>query len=58
MAYTQVYWRPSQAPTGAMVVLALISLAGLLMVETMRRQDTKADFGKMVAAAEQMEVLV
>jgi poly-gamma-glutamate system protein len=55
MAYTQVYWRPSQAPTGAMIVLALISIAGLLMVETMRRQDTKADFGKMVAAAEQTQ---
>lgn len=36
-------------------MLAMISLAGLLMVETMRRQDTKADFGKMVAAAQQAE---
>lgn len=55
MAYTKVYWRPSQIPTGALVVLALISLAGLLMVETMRRQDTQADYGKMVAAAQQMQ---
>ncbi len=55
MAYTHVYWRPNQAPTGAMIVLALISLAGFLMVETMRRQDTKADFGKMAAAAEQTQ---
>ncbi len=55
MAYTKVYWRPSQVSAGALVVLALISLAGLVMVETMRRQDTKADYGRMVAAAEQTE---
>ncbi len=55
MAYTKVYWRPSQVSSGAIVVLAIISFAGLLMVETMRRQDTKADFGKMAAAAQQAE---
>jgi poly-gamma-glutamate system protein len=55
MAYTKVYWRPSEVSSGALVVLAMISLAGLLMVETMRRQDTKADFGKMAAAAQQTE---
>ncbi|MEE4184330.1 MAG: poly-gamma-glutamate system protein [Gammaproteobacteria bacterium] len=55
MAYTKVYWRPSQVPTGALIVLALIATAGLLMVETMRRQDTQADYGKMVAAARQMQ---
>ena len=55
MAYTKVYWRPSEVSSGALVVLAMISLAGLLMVETMRRQDTKADFGKMAAAAQQAE---
>ena len=51
MGYTKVYWRPSQVPTGALVVLALISIAGLLMVETMRRQDTIADYGMMAGAA-------
>lgn len=55
MAYTKVYWRPSQVSSAALVVLALISLAALLMVETMRRQDTKADYGKMVAAAQQTQ---
>lgn len=55
MAYTKVYWRPSQVPTGALIVLALIATAGLLMVENMRRQDTQADYGKMVAAARQMQ---
>jgi len=55
MAYTKVYWRPSQISTSALVVLALISLAALITVETMRRQDTKADYGKMVAAAQQTQ---
>ena len=55
MAYTKVYWRPSQLPTGALVVLAILSLAGLLMVETMRRQDTIADYGMMVTAARTMQ---
>ena len=53
MAYTHVYWRPSQVPTGALVVLALISLAGLVMVENMRRKDTTIDYGMMAAAAQQ-----
>jgi poly-gamma-glutamate system protein len=55
MAYTKVYWRPSQIPTGALVVLAIISLAGMIMVETMRRQDTIADYGMMVDTARQAE---
>lgn len=55
MAYTKVYWRPSQIPTGALVVLAIISLAGMMMVETMRRQDTIADYGMMVDTARQAE---
>lgn len=55
MAYQRVYWRPSHTSTGALVVLAAISLAGLIMVETMRRQDTQADYGKMAAAAQQTE---
>jgi poly-gamma-glutamate system protein len=55
MAYTRVYWRPSQVPTGALVVLAIISLAGLLMVETMRRQDTTVGYGDLVAAAQQAQ---
>lgn len=55
MAYTKVYWRPSQIPTGALVVLAIIAVAGLMMVETMRRQDTIADYGMMVDTARQME---
>ncbi len=55
MAYTKVYWRPSQISSGALIVLAMISLAGMVMVETMRRQDTKADYGKMAAAAQQTE---
>ena len=50
MPYTKVYWRPSQVPPGALVVLAIIALAALLMVETMRRQDTIADYGMMVGA--------
>jgi poly-gamma-glutamate system protein len=56
MAYTRVYWRPSQVPTGALIVLALISLGGLMMVENMRRQDTTADYGMMVAAAQQAQL--
>jgi poly-gamma-glutamate system protein len=55
MAYTQVYWRPSQVPTGALVVMAIISLSGLLMVETMQRKDTIADYGMMAAAARQAQ---
>jgi poly-gamma-glutamate system protein len=55
MAYTKVYWRPSQVPTGALVVLALISLAGLMMVETMLRKDTTADYGMMAGAARQAQ---
>jgi len=55
VAYTKVYWRPSQVPSGALVVLAIIALAGLLMVETMRRQDTIADYGMMVGAARHAE---
>ena len=55
MAYTKVYWRPSQVPTGALIVMALISMSGLLMVETMLRQDTTADYGMMAAAARQMQ---
>jgi len=51
MAYTKVYWRPSQVPTGALVVLAIISLSGLMMVETMLRKDTIADYGKLAGAA-------
>ena len=55
MAYTKVYWRPSQVPTGALVVLAIISLSGLLMVETMLRKDTTADYGMMAGAARQAQ---
>ena len=55
MAYTKVYWRPSEVPTGALVVLAIISLAGLFMVETMRSEDTIADYGTMLAAARQAQ---
>jgi poly-gamma-glutamate system protein len=55
MAYTKVYWRPSQVPTGALVVMAIISLSGLLMVETMQRKDTIADYGMMAAAARQAQ---
>lgn len=55
MAYTKVYWRPSQTSTTALIVIALVALAGLILVETMRREDTKADYGKMVAAAEQTQ---
>ena len=55
MAYTRVYWRPSNISSGAISVLAVISLAGLLMVESMLREDTKADFGNMAAAAEQTD---
>ncbi len=55
MAYTKVYWRPTEVPTGALIVLALISLSGLFMVETMRREDTIADYGKMLAAARQSQ---
>ena len=55
MAYTRVYWRPSQVPTGALVVLALVALGGLLMVENMRRQDTTVDYGLLVSAAQQAQ---
>jgi poly-gamma-glutamate system protein len=55
MAFTRVYWRPSQVPTGALVVLALIALGGLVMVETMRRQDTTVDYGMMVSAAQRAQ---
>jgi len=55
MAYTRVYWRPSQVPTSALVVLALVALGGLLMVENMRRQDTTVDYGKLVSAAQQAQ---
>jgi poly-gamma-glutamate system protein len=55
MAYTKVYWRPTEVPTGALVVLAIISLSGLFMVETMRKEDTIADYGKMLAAARQAQ---
>ena len=55
MSYTRVYWRPSQIPTGALVVLAIISLGGMLMVETMLQQETIGDYGLMVAAARQAE---
>jgi len=55
MAYTRVYWRPSQIPTGALVVLAMISLGGMLMVETMLQQETISDYGLMVSAARQTE---
>lgn len=55
MAYTKVYWRPSQVPTGALVVMAIISLSGLLMVENMLRKDTIADYGMMAAAARQAQ---
>jgi len=55
MAYTKVYWRPSNISSGAIAVLAMISLGGMLMVEGMPRQDTTADFGNMAAAAEQTE---
>jgi len=55
VSYTRVYWRPSQIPTGALVVLAIISLGGMLMVETMLQQETIGDYGLMVAAARQTE---
>jgi poly-gamma-glutamate system protein len=55
MSYTKVYWRPSQIPTGALIVLAIIALSGMLMVETMRRQDTIADYGMMVSAAREAQ---
>ena len=55
MAFNRVYWRPSQVPTGALVVLALIALGGLVMVEKMRRLDTTVDYGMMVSAAQQMQ---
>ena len=55
MAYTKVYWRPTEVPTGALLVLAIISLSGLFMVETMRSEDTIADYGTMLAAARQTQ---
>ena len=55
MAFTRVYWRPSQVPTGALVVLAMIAIGGMVMVETMRRQDTTVDYGSMVSAAQQAQ---
>jgi len=55
MAYTRVYWRPSQVPTGALVVLAMVALGGLLMVENMRRKDTTVDYGNLVSAAQQAQ---
>lgn len=55
MSYTRVYWRPSDVPTGALVLLALVAVLCLIAVENMRQQENIRDYGVMVAAARQAQ---
>lgn len=55
MKYTRVYWRPTDVPTGALVMLALAAVFCLIIVENFQQQENIRDYGLMVAAARQTQ---
>lgn len=47
----KLYWRPSEIPTSALLLLALAAIAALVVVETFTRQEASDYYDEMLSAS-------